>query len=114
MKGPSSNQLSIFRVLDKTRVLASVDASIGNLTASIGLLVTATTPKTTCPSIGTRRRRSLVEGLAGGPCLLDDERWKPILPEAIRVVTQFKDAVSDWRHRLAAASQGKSDDLFSC
>ncbi|VDD76997.1 unnamed protein product [Mesocestoides corti] len=112
-EGTFAQTVKLFKALDRTQVMASIDASIGNLQASMGVLVVAksTIPPSDASPVaptGTTRRRSLVEGVAGGACVLEDYRWKACLSEALEVLAHFKATVTDWRHRLATvSSQGE-------
>uniref|UniRef100_A0A0V0JBZ7 Uncharacterized protein n=1 Tax=Schistocephalus solidus TaxID=70667 RepID=A0A0V0JBZ7_SCHSO len=85
-----SQTLSLFKVLNKTRVITAVDSSLGSLMASIGLL----------SSVKCDTNPTAVRMLS-----LADVRYKPLLSEAIAIIIQLKEVVASWRARLLEASE---------
>lgn len=101
------SSLICFRALPPARVLSSVEASVGSITASLGALKVGARQKEDIPPVDKtmRRERATLKGVLGSGLLLDDPRWVPCLQQAISVLTELKNAVCDWRHRFAAACE---------
>nr|VZI40899.1 unnamed protein product [Spirometra erinaceieuropaei] len=103
-----SQTLSLFKVLNKTRVIAAVDSSLGSLMASIGLLSSVKSNSDPTVAADSADRNSLPGAV--GVLSLNDARYKAILPDAITILMQLKKAVASWRTRLLEASEDPLSD----
>ncbi|KAL7054671.1 hypothetical protein AAHC03_025863 [Spirometra sp. Aus1] len=103
-----SQTLSLFKVLNKTRVIAAVDSSLGSLMASIGLLSSVKSNSDPTVSADSVDRNALPGAV--GVLSLNDARYKTILPDAITILMQLKKAVASWRTRLLEASEDPLSD----
>ncbi|KAL5102831.1 Origin recognition complex subunit 3 [Taenia crassiceps] len=101
-----------FKTLPPTRVLSSIEASVGSITASLGILnVAARQRGVTSPADEImKRERIALAGVSGSGFLLDDPRWMPCLQQAISALTDLKNAICDWRYRFAAALESQTTD----
>ncbi|VDK34777.1 unnamed protein product [Taenia asiatica] len=99
-----------FKALPPTRVLNSVEASVGSITASLAILNAGARQRGVTPPVDRmmRRERTILEGVSGSGFLLDDPRWVPCFQQAISMLTELKNAVCDWRHRFAAALESQA------
>ncbi|KAL5965867.1 Origin recognition complex subunit 3 [Taenia solium] len=99
-----------FKALPPTRVLNSVEASVGSITASLAILNVGARQRGVTPPVDRmmRRERAILKGVSGSGFLLDDPRWVPCFQQAISVLTELKNAVCDWRHRFAAALESQT------
>ncbi|CDI96752.1 origin recognition complex subunit 3 [Echinococcus multilocularis] len=94
-----------FRALPPTRVLSSIETSVGSITASLSVLQMGARQRRASPPLDKTMRgeRSALRGVSGGEFPLNDPRWLPCLPRAICVLTELRNAVCKWQGRLAAA-----------
>nr|CDS23631.1 dna repair and recombination protein rad54 [Echinococcus granulosus] len=98
-----------FRALPPTRVLSSIETSVGSITASLSVLQMGARQRRASPPPDKTMRgeRSTLGGVSGGEFPLNDPRWLPCLPQAICVLTELRNAVCKWRGRFAAALESQ-------
>ncbi|VDN97092.1 unnamed protein product [Rodentolepis nana] len=91
--------IQMFNALDAKHIIAAMESSICQLTASVDILKSLESTE------------DLKE--QGHSAFRDDPFWAPFLPPAISLLSELHSAVNDWLHRLNSASSAPTQPAAS-